>query len=82
MSDEEKVQLIYDTLYRKYGRVEISLQEYILEVPQSTCTVSKKIASGYGIPAYKRHGKAKNSRVTFNLVDVAEFLANTIKTIY
>jgi hypothetical protein len=34
----------------------------------------------YVIPNYKKLAKAKNAKVVFNLIDVADFLAQTIKT--
>jgi hypothetical protein len=33
-----------------------------------------------GIPRYRKLGKAKNAKVVFSIVDVAEFLSQTIET--
>ncbi len=46
----------------------------------SYSTIDGYIAKGYGIPDYIKIGKAKNGKILFSLVNVAEFLSQTIKT--
>ena len=50
------------------------------ELGISYSTIDGYIAKGYGIPNYKKLGKAKNAKVVFNIIDVAKFLSETIKT--
>jgi predicted DNA-binding transcriptional regulator AlpA len=50
------------------------------ELGVSNSTLDLYIAKGTGLPNYKKLGKAKNAKVVFNLVDVADYLTKTIKT--
>jgi hypothetical protein len=43
--------------------------------------IAKCIMKGYGIPNYKKLGHKQNSKVIFNIQDVAEFLNDTTKTL-
>ena len=70
---------IYESLQEKYKKSAISKVEFAKEIGLGLSTVSKMMADGYGLPNYKKLGTAKNSRVVFPLVDVAEFLANTVE---
>jgi len=71
---------IYNDLKSRYKRSTISKREMANELGISYSTIDGYIARGYGIPNYKKLGKAKNAKVVFNLIDVADFLAQTIKT--
>ena len=51
------------------------------ELGISSSTLDLYISKGTGLPNYKKLGKAKNAKVVFNLIDVAEFLSQTIKTL-
>lgn len=83
MQDDTKSQQdkIYQELRNKYKRMTISKSEMSNELGISNSTLDLYISKGIGLPNYKKLGTAKNSKVIFNLLDVAEFLANTIKTI-
>jgi predicted DNA-binding transcriptional regulator AlpA len=72
---------IYQELRKKYKRMTISKSEMSNELGISNSTLDLYIAKGIGLPNYKKLGTAKNAKVIFNLLDVAEFLANTIKTV-
>jgi len=72
---------IYQELRKKYKRMTISKSEMSSELGISNSTLDLYIAKGIGSPNYKKLGTAKNAKVIFNLLDVAEFLANTIKTV-
>jgi len=50
------------------------------ELGISNSTLDLYVSKGIGLPNYKKLGTAKNAKVIFNLVDVAKFLSNTIKT--
>ena len=71
---------LYKYLNKKYKRAVISKAEMADELGISSSTLDLYIAKGTGLPNYKKLGKAKNAKVVFNLFDVADFLANTIKT--
>ena len=71
---------LYQYLIKKYNRSTISKTELSKELGVSTSTLDLYISKGTGIPNYKKLGKAKNAKVVFNLLDVAEFLNSTIKT--
>jgi predicted DNA-binding transcriptional regulator AlpA len=73
-------QLIYNDLQTRYKRATISKREMANELGISYSTIDNYIAKGYGIPNYKKLGKKANSKVVFSLIDVAEFLSQTIKT--
>jgi len=71
---------IYKELRKKYKRMTISKNEMSSELGISNSTLDLYISKGIGLPNYKKLGTAKNAKVIFNLVDVAEFLSNTIIT--
>lgn len=71
---------LYEYLLKKYKRAVISKIEMASELGISSSTLDLYIAKGTGLPNYKKLGKAKNAKVVFNLLDVADFLTKTIKT--
>ncbi len=78
---ESQENKIYEELRKKYKRMTISKSEMSSELGISNSTLDLYIAKGIGLPNYKKLGTAKNAKVIFNLLDVSEFLANTIKTV-
>lgn len=70
---------ILQSLQEKYNKVALSKQELANELGLGLSTVSKFMADGIGLPNYKKIGHAKNSRVIFPLINVAEFLSDTIE---
>ena len=73
-------ELIYQDLKSRYKKATINKKEIALELGISVSTVDLYISKGMGIPNYKKLGTAKNAKVVFNIIDLAEFLSNTIKT--
>ena len=73
-------ELIYQDLQTRYCKSTLSKREMAHELGISYSTIDGYIAKGYGIPNYKKLGAAKNAKVVFNIIDVAEFLSQTIKT--
>lgn len=73
-------ELIYNDLKDRYGKATLSKSEMAKELGISYSTIDSYISKGYGIPNYKKLGMAKNAKVVFNIIDVAEFLSQTIKT--
>jgi len=76
-----KQELIYQDLRARYKRATISKAEYADEVGQCVGTIDRRIKDKIGLPPYKKLGKAKNAKVVFTIIDVAEFLADTIKVV-
>ena len=73
-------ELIYNDLKSRYKKSTLSKKEMSNELGVGYSTIDGYIAKGYGIPNYKKLGTAKNAKVVFNIIDVAEFLSQTIKT--
>ena len=73
-------ELIYNDLKTRYDKSTLSKREMATELGISYSTIDGYIAKGYGIPNYKKLGTAKNAKVVFNIIDVSEFLSQTIKT--
>ena len=71
--------VILQSLQEKYNKVALSKQELAHELGLGLSTVSKFMSDGIGLPNYKKIGTAKNSRVIFPLINVAEFLADTVE---
>lgn len=59
----------------------ITKKQYAEITQVSLSAVDNYMANGYGIPNYKKMGNSKNSKVLFNLIDVANYLAQTIRTV-
>ena len=76
----ERTQLIYDDLRTIY-KASLSKKNLADELDVSISTIDRLIANNLGLPPYKKLGKAKNAKVVFNIIDVAEFLADTIKVV-
>ena len=72
---------IYKYLQLKYKRATIGKKEIATELGISPSTVDLYISKGMGIPPYRKLGTAKNAKVVFNIVDLAEYLTQTIKTV-
>lgn len=78
--EQSKEDKLYDYLSGKYKKAVLTKSELAIELGVGKSTVDQYISKSEGIPPYKKLGTAKNSRVVFNLFDVAKFLANTITT--
>lgn len=73
---------IYSYLLQKYKRVTIGKKEMAHELGIASSTLDLYISKGIGVCKYKKLGTAKNSRVIFNISDVAEYLnTDQIQTI-
>ena len=72
---------IYEYLKSKYKRAVIGKKELASELGISPSTVDLYISKGMGIPSYRKLGVAKNAKVVFTLVDLADYLTQTIKTV-
>lgn len=74
-------QIIRNDLLSKYGKSTISKIELANEMGIGLSTLNKYLSEGIGLPEYKKVGTSKNSRVLFPIQAVAEFLADTTKTL-
>ena len=74
-----RVAIINDSLIKKYGRLTISKAETATEINIGLSTLSKYMSEGMQLPVYKKIGTSANSRVVFNTIDVANFLADTVE---
>jgi len=75
-----QTELIYQDLKSRYNKATLSKKEYANEVGSSVSTIDLYMQKGAGVPNYKKLGTAKNEKVIFNIIDVAEYLTQTIKT--
>ena len=75
----QQAQQIYNDLSSRYKKASLSKKELAHELGVSYSSIDTYLARGYGLPNYKKLGTAKNAKVIFNIVDVAEFLSQTIK---
>ncbi|WP_229855114.1 hypothetical protein [Candidatus Sulfurimonas marisnigri] len=72
--------LIYQDLKSRYLGATVNKKQIAMELGVSVSTVDLYISKNMGIPNYKKLGTAKNAKVVFTIIDLAEFLSNTIKT--
>jgi len=75
-----QTELVYQDLKSRYNKATLTKKELANEFTVSTSTIDLYISKGIGIPNYKKLGTAKNAKVVFNIIDVAEYLSQTIKT--
>lgn len=76
---EARRKYIYDFLLTKFSRMTIGRKEFssLIGVDKSTIGeyMKKNIFSNYS-----KHGKSKNARVSFCIIDIANDLSNVIET--
>ena len=71
---------IYMSLKSEGYTLMASKKDYAKIIGCSISTIDNYLKEGYGIPNYKKMGTAKNAKVLFSLIDIANYLAQTIKT--
>ncbi len=74
-----QTELVYQDLKSRYNKATLTKKELAKEFTVSIATIDLYMQKGLGIPNYKKLGNAKNSKVVFNIIDVAEYLTQTIK---
>jgi len=79
--NRDEVIIMSDQLFKLYKKPVLSKVELAGLMDVSLSYIAKSIERGYGIPNYKKLGHKQNSKVIFNIFDVAEFLSDTIKTV-
>ena len=78
---DRHTETLLEYLKSKYKRLSIGKKEMANELNISVSTLNLYISKGSGLPNNKKLGSAKNARVVFNIVDVAQYLTQTIKTV-
>ena len=72
-------QLIYEDLSNRYNKSTLSKNELAHELGVSVSSINNYIVKGEGIPEYTKIGMGKNGKVLFPIVNVVDYLSNTIK---
>jgi len=68
-------------LFKLYNKVVFTRLDLAKLMDVSVSYIAKSITRGYGIPNYKRLGPKQNSKIIFNIQDVAQFLNDTTKVL-
>jgi len=71
-------QIIYKDLSTKYGET-LTKRELSEVLKVSVSSINNYIVRGEGIPEYIKMGTSRNSKVLFPMVNVVDYLSNTIK---
>lgn len=69
---------IYEDLKNRYQKSTLNKKELAHELGLSVSAINNYIVKGYGCPAYKKLGDAKNAKVVFPLPAIADYLSNVI----
>jgi len=67
-----------DLLVSQYGQV-LTKKELAQVLKVSVSSINNYITKGVGIPEYVKVGTEKNGKVLFPVVNVVDYLSNTIK---
>lgn len=74
-----QAELIYQDLKSRYSKATITKKELANEFGVAIATIDLYMSKGMGVPNYKKLGTAKNAKVVFSIIDVAEYLSQTVK---
>ncbi len=74
-----QAELTYQDLKSRYNKATINKKELANEFGVCLATIDLYMQKGMGIPNYKKLGSSKNAKVVFSIIDVAEYLSQTIK---
>ena len=69
---------IYEDLSLKYG-FNLTKKELSQVLKVSVSSINNYIVKGEGIPEYVKVGTGKNGKVLFPIVNVVDYMSNTIK---
>lgn len=81
LSEQDSTKALVNQLFKLYNKVVFTRMDLAKLMDVSLSYIAKSIERGYGIPRYKKLGHKQNSKVIFNINDVAEFLNDTTKTL-
>jgi len=71
---DSSIEATYSYLKTKYNTSVIGKKEMAEELTIAPSTLDLYMSKGIGVPKYKKLGDKPNSRVIFNLYDLAVFL--------
>ena len=71
---QTSIEATYSYLKSKYNTSVIGKRDLAKELNIAPSTLDLYISKGIGVPKYKKLGNKSNSRVIFNLYDIAVFL--------
>ena len=75
-------QTIHEDLKQKYNnKLTLTKKELADELNVSVSSINSYIVKGIGIPEYIKVGTGKNGKVLFPVVNVVDYLSNTIKVV-
>ena len=72
-------QEILKDLQSRYKKSTLTKKELSNELSMSLSSINQYISKGIGLPNYLKLGSGVNSRVVFPVVNIVEYLSNTIK---
>lgn len=70
---------IHEDLMNRYNKSTLTKKELSMELGVSESSINKYIGKGEGIPEYIKVGTSRNGTVLFPIVNVVDYLSNTIK---
>lgn len=70
--------IIYEDLSSQYGH-NLTKKELSKVLKVSVSSINNYIVKGEGIPEYVKVGTGKNGKVLFPVVNVVDYMSNTIK---
>ncbi|QOY55330.1 hypothetical protein HUE87_03580 [Candidatus Sulfurimonas marisnigri] len=79
--NDESINTLCKKLFQFYNKVALTKQELAQVLGVSISYIDKSLARGYGVPNYKKLGTASNSKVIFNINDIAHYLSDTTKMV-
>lgn len=78
MADKFFSKIIYEDMTSQYGYT-LTKKELAKVLNVSVSSINNYIVKGEGIPEYTKVGTGKNGKVVFPVVNVVDYLSNTIK---
>jgi len=69
--------IIYEDLTQQFGYT-LTKKELAQVLKVSVSSINNYIVKGEGIPEYTKVGTGKNGKVLFPVVNVADYLSNTV----
>ena len=79
MTNKHFSKIILEDLTTRYNKSTLTKQELSNELGVSVSSINSYIVKGEGIPEYVKVGTGRNGKVLFPIVNVVDYLSNTIK---
>ena len=70
---------LHEDFTNRYNKSTLTKNELANELGVSVSSINKYISEGSGIPEYIKLGTGRNGKVLFPVVNVVDYLSNTIK---